>query len=217
MRTRTARLAAQAAAVGAALGLLSACGSSGGGKDKINTGQSGKPAASTTASPSSSAAAGAPTPSLPVSAKDVFEDQSTGDATKDAVLADNAKAVTAIDDAIFKQSLKAPALNYYLQGSALVGADKYVKGWIDSHEDWVGKVRFFNRKLTMMSDGTASVIYCSDESKANIKDAKTGKVDTSSGGGATYVLYNTRLTKNKQGVWQTTFMVSQRGARQCKP
>jgi hypothetical protein len=81
----------------------------------------------------------------------------------------------------------------------------------------VGTTRFFDRKATFATDGSAAVIYCSDETKAFLKDRKTGKVDNSPNDANSYVLYNTRLEKNAQGIWQTVSVVSDRGASQCQP
>jgi hypothetical protein len=61
------------------------------------------------------------------------------------------------------------------------------------------------------------VIYCSDESKAFLKHRKTGKIDNTPTTAQSYVLYNTDLTENAQGVWQTDNISSVRGAKQCQP
>jgi hypothetical protein len=201
--------------------MLSACGGSGSkGSDTIQSDTSDSPSAtSPSASPSATApsAAGRPTITFPADAKDVFEDQHTGDATKDAVLADNAQWVESLDDAIFRGTTGTQALGFYATGMGVDKSVTYVHGFLSKNYTWQGTVRFFDRKVTLLSSGTAAVIYCSDESKGFLKDRKTGKIDNTPTTADSYVLYNTQLKKNAQGVWQTDNMLSDRGAKQCQP
>ncbi|WUH93645.1 hypothetical protein OG900_28390 [Streptomyces sp. NBC_00433] len=219
---RAAPLAlATCVAVSAAL-LLSACG--GGSKDdgKIKNVGTATPA-TTAAAPTGSAspsATGVPRPaitSFPADAKDVFEGGSTGDATKDAILADNQQWVMALDDAIFQGTAATKALGFYTAGTANDTATRYVSGYLSKNYTWTGTVRFFDRKATILGTGHAAVIYCSDESKAFLKDRKSGKIDNTPTTSDSYVLYNTDLKRNAQGVWQTDGMLQNRGAKQCQP
>jgi hypothetical protein len=210
--------AAAALAATAAL-LLSACGGGGDsskGNDKIAGADTGSP---TSASPSASASStsGRPTISFPSYAKNVFEDQKTGDATKDAVLADSAMSVSSMDDAIFKGSTDTKALGFYNAGKALNAAITFVQGYIDKNDTWIGETRYFDRKVTLSGDSQAYVTYCSDESKSFLKNKKTKKVDNTPTSADSYVLYHTSLTKNARGVWQTTNIVSNRGDKACQP
>jgi hypothetical protein len=200
--------------------MLSACGGSGSkGSDKIQSDTHSPSTAPTSASPSATAtvAAGRPTITFPADAKDVFEDQHTGDATKDAILADNAKWVESLDDAIFRGNTGTKALGFYATGMGVDKSVTYVQGFLSKNYTWQGTVRFFDRKVTLLSPGTAAVIYCSDESKGFLKDRKTGKIDNTPTTADSYVLYNTQLKRNAQGVWQTDNMLFDRGARQCQP
>jgi hypothetical protein len=212
-------LAAACVTTSAAL-LLSACGGSSDSSDKIQQTSSGSPStsATATASPSTSAAAaGRPTITFPSDAHDVFEDQSTGNATKDAILADNAYWVEAMDDAVFQGTTKTKALPFYGVGLGYQKALPYIRGFLDKGKSWTGTVRFFDRKVTLLGSNDAAVIYCSDESKAFPKDRKSGKVDNTPTDADSYVLYNTDLKKNAAGVWQTDNVSSYRGSKQCQP
>ncbi|BBA97286.1 hypothetical protein RVR_2954 [Actinacidiphila reveromycinica] len=200
--------------------LLTACGGGSDSADKIQQSPSGSPSTSAAASASpstSSAAADRPTITFPSDAHDVFEDQSTGDAAKDAILADNAHWVEAMDDAVFQGTTKTKALPFYGVGLGYQKALPYIRGFLDKGKSWTGTVLFFDRKVTLLSSNDAAVIYCSDESKAFPKDRKTGEVEHTAGSSLDYVLYNTDLKKNAQGVWQTDNVTSYRGDKQCQP
>ncbi|MEU9555814.1 hypothetical protein [Streptomyces fumanus] len=217
MNRRPTLLAALSLTAAAAL-TLSACGSddSPSETDKIAGADTGdKPSASP--SPSRSTAAGRPEITLPPDAKNVFEDQETGDATKDAVLADAALSVNSIDEAIFEGSTGTEALKFYNTGKALSSSITYVQQYIDGNDTWVGETRYFDHKVTLRGDDKAYVTYCSDESKSYIKNKKTGKVDRDPATKDSYVLYHTALTRNGAGVWQTNDIASERGAEECQP
>ncbi|MEU1054903.1 hypothetical protein ABZ397_20445 [Streptomyces sp. NPDC005876] len=222
MTRRLIPLTAIALTAAAAL-TLSACGSdddSGNSGKKDNDKIAGADTGSDTsasASPSRSAAAGRPEIDLPSDAKNVFEDQKTGDATKDAVLADAALSVDSIDEAIFEGSTGTEALSFYNTGKALSSSITYVKQYIDGNDTWVGETRYFDHKVTLRGEDKAYVTYCSDESKSYIKSKKTGKVDRDPATKDSYVLYHTALTRNGAGVWQTNDIASERGAEECQP
>ena len=133
------------------------------------------------------------------------------------MLSDNEQRVNSIDDAIFRGKVETPALDFYSTGTALGSAADFVKGWVDDGDTWVGTTRYFNRKVSFRDDGAAVVIYSSDESAAFVKDGKTGKVDRSPATDDAYVLYNTRLVRSGQGVWQTVDVASKRAAPECRP
>ncbi|MFF4638592.1 hypothetical protein ACFY1G_22885 [Streptomyces olivaceus] len=217
-RRRPTLLTALALTTAAAL-TLSACGSdddSSGDNDKIaGTDTGDKPSA--TPSPSDSSGGKQPAITFPSDAENVFEDSKTGDAKKDAVLADSALSVNAVDEAIFKGSTDTKALGYYNTGKALSSSITYAQGYIDDDDTWIGETRYFDRKVTFSGESQAYVIYCSDESKSYIKNKKTGKVDKSAPTADSYVLYNTKLVKNAAGVWQTTDIASNRRDKACQP
>lgn len=216
---RRPRLLATAAAGATAALLLTACG--GGddeskGNDKIAGADTG---GSASASPRASASetAGRPKIVFPSDARNVFEDQKSGDAKQDAVLADNAERINSVDDAIFRGRVDTEALGFYSAQGALDSARSFIQGYLKHKHSWTGTTRYFDRKVTFRNDGSAVVIYCSDESKSFLKDRKTNKRDNTPTSADSYVLYNTKLVKNADGVWQTTNVISKRGADQCQP
>lgn len=222
MNRRPTLLAALALTATAAL-TLSACGSDDSpskDKDKDNDKIAGADTGGEkSASPSADApdSGGRPKITFPSDAKNVFEGDKTGDPVKDAVLADNALGVNAVDEAIFQGSTDTKALGFYNTEKALESSITYAQRYIDGNDTWTGVTRYFNRKATLDGADKAYVTYCSDESKSFIKSKKTGKVDKSAATSDSYVLYNTALKRNADGVWQTTNIVSERGADECQP
>ncbi|MGW5657743.1 hypothetical protein [Streptomyces humi] len=218
--TRRTRLLTTVAAGATAALLLAGCGGGDGGKSDSNSKIKGADTGSSaSASPTASAteAAGRPKITFPSYASNVFEEQKSGDATKDAVLADSALSVNSMDEAIFQGSTSTKALGFYNADKALGAAITYVQGYLDKGDTWIGKTRYFDRKVTLSGAKDAYVTYCSDESKSFLKNRKTGKVKNTPTTADSYVLYHTKLTKNAMGVWQTTDIVSNRGDKACQP
>ncbi|MEV7525046.1 hypothetical protein [Streptomyces sp. NPDC091371] len=212
-RTLPVAVAATATAL-----LLTACG---GGTEKADdkiAGADESSSSSTSPSPSASTpdTAGRPKVTLPADVKNEFEGWVTGDAVKDAVLTDVTHRVNATDAAIVSDEAESPAIPFYYQRDALVGAAKWVADYKKDGLSITGTTRFFNPKVEILSDKSAAVSYCSDESKAFNKDRKTGKVDNSPSNNP-YVLYSARLDKNDKGIWQTTKLDSKRGDKTCAP
>ncbi|OIK01218.1 hypothetical protein [Streptomyces monashensis] len=200
--------------------LLAACGGGGGdskGNGKIAGAETGN---DTPTSPSASASSpdGRPKFTLPSDLTLTFEESNTGDATKDAVLADSAERMRAVDAAITGTDSKGEALAYYNTGKALEAAVSWVAQFKQAHATVTGEVRYYDRKVTLETNKTsATLVFCADESKGFSKDMKTGKIAKTPVTKNSYVLYNTRLDKNADGVWQTSQIISSRGATQCQP
>ncbi|MFJ3336629.1 hypothetical protein [Streptomyces sp. NPDC086766] len=213
--TRRTRLLSTAVAGTTAALLLTGCGGSDSdskGNDKIAGADTGKSASPST---TASASAGRPKIQLPSDVTDTYENWKTGDGAKDAVLADTARRIDATNDAILRGDTSAPALSFYYRDKALTGAVAWVKAYVDADLSFTGTTRYYAPKVTLSGPTTASVAYCSDESKGFNKNRKTNKVDKTPSSESPYVLYNTRLEKNKQGVWQTSNLVSKRGEKTC--
>ncbi|MFJ9565609.1 hypothetical protein ACIRQQ_36920 [Streptomyces fuscichromogenes] len=208
--------AATALAATAAL-LLTACGGGDSGSkanDKIAGADSGSTKAS--ASPTGSAA-GRPEITLPGDLSDTFESWKTGDTTKDAVLGDVAQRIDVTNYAIAQGDPELPALSFYYSGGALADAKDWVESIAKDGYSITGVNRYYNAKIDVFDAASAGVVYCEDQSKAFAKVRKSGKVIKTAVNDDSYVVYTTRLEKNKQGVWQTTKLTSQRGSKSCTP
>ncbi|MEV7321789.1 hypothetical protein [Streptomyces sp. NPDC093970] len=208
----TAALAASAALI------LTACSSGEGGSkanDKIAGADGGGTKAS--ASPTASAAADRPEVTLPNDLSDTFESWKTGDMTKDAALGDVARRIDATNYAIAQGDPELPALGFYYSGGALADAKDWVESIAKDGYSITGANRYYNAKIDVFDSVSAGVTYCEDQSKAFAKVRKSGKVIKMAVNNDSYVVYTTRLDKNKQGVWQTTKLTSQRGSKSCTP
>ncbi|MEU9554951.1 hypothetical protein [Streptomyces fumanus] len=215
MKRRTLHAAAALAAASALL--LTACGGEddgSGGNDRIAGADTGDAAPSDTTSPSQ-AAADRPAMDLPTDVKETFENWKTGDAEKDAVLADAGRAQTAVTYSVTQGDPDSSALKFYQTGTALAGSQDWVKGIVDAGLTYSGSVSYFAPKISVFDKQSAGVSYCADESKAFNKNRKTNKVDKTPATDDSYVLYSTRLEKNSEGVWQTTKLQSERGNAKC--
>ncbi|MFK0155448.1 hypothetical protein ACIQVL_42755 [Streptomyces sp. NPDC090499] len=221
MTRRSRRLLTTATAGVTAALLLAGCGGGGGDKSdsngKIAGADTGAP---TSASPSASASAvesGRPKITLPSDVTLTFEGGQTGDAVKDAVLADGAERARAEDAAITGTDPKGEGLAYYNTGKALEATLSWVAQFKKANVTITGVVRYFDRKVTLRSKTSAILTFCGDESKGFSKNKKTGKINKTPVNKDSYVSYNTRLDRNSDGVWQTSQIISIRGAAQCQP
>ncbi|MFJ9901889.1 hypothetical protein ACIRVK_03100 [Streptomyces sp. NPDC101152] len=215
MKRRT--LPAAAALTAAAALLLTACGGGGSNSkanDKIAGADTGSPTAASPSGPASTVP-GRPQIKLPSDVRDKYEDWKTGDTTEDTVLADTARRIDATNDAILRGDAGAPGLPFYYRDKALTDAVAWVQAYVKANLSFTGTTRYYAPKVTLSGSSTASVAYCSDESRGFNKNRKTNKVDKTPSGESPYVLYNTRLQKSKQGVWQTSALISKRGDKSC--
>ncbi|MEV6196076.1 hypothetical protein AB0M19_27175 [Streptomyces sp. NPDC051920] len=208
------------ATVGASAALiLSACGG-GGDKPEANGKIAGGDTGSKkSAAPSASATqpTGRPRIELPSDVTLTFEGSKTGDDIKDAVLADSAENMRAVDAAITGTDPKGEAIGYYNTGKALEAALTWVDQFKDAGSTLTGEARYYDRTVTLKSKTYALLTFCADESKGYTKDKKTNKVNKTPVTKNSYVFYNTRLDKNSDGVWQTSQIVSVRGSDHCQP
>ncbi|MGA4840283.1 hypothetical protein [Streptomyces sp. G45] len=154
---------------------------------------------------------------LPADVKNVYESWKTGDRAKDAALADARRRIDATDAAIANGRSESKAIPFYYKGEALLGAAEWIAGFTKEGLSITGTTRYYAPEVTRHGKASFGIRYCADESKAYTKDRKTGKTDKTPVTDKSYVLYNTRLDKNKQGVWQTTMLSSERGNAKCTP
>ncbi|MFF1701926.1 hypothetical protein [Streptomyces sp. NPDC058252] len=216
---RRPRLLVTAAVGATAALLLTACGGSGNGGSKGNDKIAGADTGSeTSASPSASASAAAERPKieLPSDLSYTFDWPKTGDKDKDAVLADSEQFVKAVDMAIAEQDPLHKAYRFYSEGTAAAGSQEFIQEFVDYKDRITGAKRYYNAKVKINADGTAGFVYCEDQNKAYNKSLKTGKTEVTPNSKDNYVLYNSRLRVNKQGIWITEKLTSQRGSSACQ-
>lgn len=197
--------------------LLTACGSSednSKGSDKITGTDMGT---HTPARSASGGNVGRPKISLPSDLNLIFENTKTGNPVKDAVLADNAERMRAVDAAITGTDPQGHAIAFYNTGKALEAALSWVDEFKKAGATLTGKARYYDRNVTLTGKSSATLMFCADESKGFSKDKKTEEIDRSPVTKNSYVLYNTSLEKNSDGIWQTSQIISTRGAAKCQP
>jgi hypothetical protein len=214
---RPTLLAAVALTAVAALS-LSACGGdddSAKSNDKI-AGADTEGGASASPTASTSTASDRPKIELPSDLTYTFEWPKTGNEDKDAVLADSEQFIKAVDMAIAEQDPLSKAYRYYSDGEAAAGSKKFIQEFVDYKDRITGAKRYYNPNIKINGDGTAGFVYCEDQNKAYNKSLKTGKTNVTPASKDNYVLYNSRLRVNEQGVWITETLTSQRGNAACQ-
>ncbi len=123
----------------------------------------------------------------------------------------------AVDAAITGTDLEGKALAFYNTGKALKAAQDWVAQFEEAGATITGEARYDEREVTLKGEDSATLTFCADESKGFSKDRKTNEIHKTPVTKNSYVLYNTRLDKNADGVWQTSQIISARGAAQCQP
>ncbi|MEU9217443.1 hypothetical protein AB0D47_12985 [Streptomyces sp. NPDC048376] len=104
---------------------------------------------------------------LPSDSKLTFEGAETGDPVKDAVLADNAERMCAVDAAVAGTDP---------EGKAAEAAVSWVGQFERANATVTGQVRSFDREVEPRDKTSAVLTFRADESKGFSKDKKTGKV-----------------------------------------
>lgn len=201
--------------------LLAGCGG-GGSKadDKPTTAgatQEATPKVSGSSGATAVTAAERPEMKLPSDLSYTFEWPKTGDGKKDAVLGDTEQFIKAVDLAIADQDPLDKAYRFYSEGEAAAGSRKFIQEFVDYQDRITGAKRFFDAKAKINADGTAGLVYCEDQTKAYNKSLKTGKTDVTTPSKDDYVLYSSLLRTDRQGVWITEKLTSQRGSAECRP
>ncbi|MFJ2608867.1 hypothetical protein ACIO13_28390 [Streptomyces sp. NPDC087425] len=217
MKRRTLPAAAALAATAALL--LTACGSEDD-SSKTNDKIAGSDSASATPSVSPSSSADdttRPKVTLPSDVHNIYEGWTSNDPAEAAALADAKRRIEATNAAITDDNLNSKAIPFYYTGDALLDAANWIRGYTEDDYTITGTTRYYNPRLTKYSKSAVGLIYCSDEGKAFDKNRKTGKIDKTPVTKKSYVLYNTRLDKNKNGIWQTSKLIGSRGAEECTP
>lgn len=198
---------------------LSACGGDSDSKDKPNDKIAGADTGKEkSASPTASASTAADRPKieLPSDLTYTFEWKKTGDKEKDAVLSDSEQFIKAVDLAIAEQDALHKAYRFYSEGEAAAGSEQFIQEFVKYKDRITGVKRYYGSKVKVNDDGTAGFVYCEDQNKAYNKSLKTGKINVTAKSKDNYVLYNSRLRVNDQGVWITEKLTSQRGSAACQ-
>ncbi|MFF3765766.1 hypothetical protein ACFYYR_17000 [Streptomyces sp. NPDC001922] len=209
-------LTATALSAGAAL-LLTACGASKDepeNDDKIaGAQQNDKPSGEPT--PESTNSVRRPDIKIPKSFEMSFVGWTSSDARTQAVLQDGKERVRSLHAAIMEGNPEASYVPFYSRGSGLLTGQQWIKGFVKKNLTLTGSARFYNPQASVRKDGSAQLDYCADQSKGYSKDLKTKKVNKEPASSDDYVLYKTKLEKDRQGVWQTTAVMTMEGS--CKP
>lgn len=217
MARRTTATAAACTLAAAAL-VLTACGGSG--DKKIAATTSGTPAAApsagATTTPPPTSAPAAPTFDFPPDVKVVVDPDTTGDATKDAVLRDQGYGLQATLLAVAKLDTNIPVFSQYLSGEAAASWIKSVGAEKSRHHTLTGTVHYYNRKVTSVSGSTAGVTFCEDQRYGYDKDINTGKVLKTTPSRNSFIFHTAQMSRTADGTWQMTNYKSQRGAAQCQ-
>ncbi|MFJ5836219.1 hypothetical protein ACIQGO_05465 [Streptomyces shenzhenensis] len=216
--TRRPRLLTTAAAGVTAVLLLAGCGGNDDTKqnDKI-TGADTAPTKSSSPTPTEPTSPDRPKIELPSDVTYTFDWPKTGDADKDAVLADSEQSIKAVDLAIVNQDALDKPYLYYYEGEAAVGTQEFIQNYVDHKASITGSYRFYAPEVAVAKDGTASLSYCEDQGKAYVKYLDTNKVKKTEVTSKSYVIYHTSLKKNSKGVWVIQKINSQSGSAKCQP
>ncbi|WP_416478053.1 hypothetical protein [Streptomyces sp. LKA04] len=188
----------------AAAVLLTACGGTGDGSSPEDERAAESPAAPPRIE--------RPVIKLPSSFQLTFEAWNDADPQRQAVLNDAKEELRAGYAAIIANDPDSKAVAFYDTGSGRVQSKKWIKSYTDKNRRVVGELPVFDPKVTLLDDGiTASLAYCTDESKARTEHRLTGKVEGNSPDMDPEVSYVVTLRKSSAGVWQNSSVRSQRG------
>ena len=169
-------------------------------------------------SPSASASAekNAPDFAFPSGLAVTVERDSTGDATKDAILRDMAYSAQANIEAFAQGKGQSTNLNRYFGGSALTYWVQQVADFKKDGLTLTGEYRYYDFKVTDVADSkTAAVSYCEDQSKAYSQEIKSKKVLRTKASDKSYVLYTLQAGKDAAGDWQVTQQSWKKGDASC--
>lgn len=213
MARRTLTTTAVAFTASAAL-LLTACGGSDdSSSDDIKGADTGSSSPSASASASAASDVKRPEITLPSSFKLTFESWTSSEAAEQAVLNDAKEELRAGYSAIIaNQPDGGDALAFYDTTNGLAQSKDWIRSYTDKNVTVIGELPAFDPKVTVVSGGeTASLSYCTDESKAYTKNRETGKEVGNPAGTDPAVAYSVTLRKSAQGVWQNDSVTAKRG------
>ncbi|CAM5394097.1 hypothetical protein STENM327S_06941 [Streptomyces tendae] len=112
---------------------------------------------------------------LPSDLKLTFEGAETGDPVKDAVLADNAERMRAVDAAIAGTDPEGKALGFYNTGKALEAAVSWVGQFEKANATVTGQVRYFDRKVELRDKTSAVLTLCAERARASARTRRPAR------------------------------------------
>ncbi|MDO0926312.1 hypothetical protein QQY24_13090 [Streptomyces sp. TG1A-8] len=195
--------------------LLTACGGGGGRTDDIEGADTAPDASPSVSASGSAAPSGASRPdiTLPSSFRLTFENWTSSDPVKQAVLNDAREELRAGYAAIIANKPDGgEELAFYDTETGLAQSQKWIRSYTDKNVTVIGKLPAFAAKVVLANNGrAASLSYCTDESEAYTRNRKTNKVEGNPAGTDPYVLYVVSLAKGAQGVWRNSSVQAKRG------
>lgn len=210
---------ASALALAAAVTLLTSCGSSDDGPDRITGAKDSAGDAKESPAASSSPAADddpdAPRFAFPEDVTVEVESEPTGDAAEDAILRDHGYAVQSIRLGYAKQDPRLDVLERYLAGDALAGWRAGIDEFVADGKTVTGTVRYYDRDVTSHKGDVASVVYCEDQTNSYAKIADTGRVLRTEPSPDDFIRHVSTMRKTADGLWQMVHESDEQGAAQC--
>ncbi|WP_419994098.1 hypothetical protein [Streptomyces boninensis] len=206
------RMRRGAPAVMAASLLLTACGSSGNeGSGRIEGARQGSDVPTRSAEPSPEG----PHFAFPSDVRVEVDAASTGQKAPASLLRDHASAVQAVNLAAAKLDSDLPELKKYLGGDALAGWAGSIQQLKKKGQTITGVVRYYDRDVKLNKRaGTASIMYCEDQTNSYAKVLSTKKVRKTKPSIADFISHVATMKKSSDGTWQMvvdrTFLKSAR-------
>ncbi|MFD4304115.1 hypothetical protein ACFU9O_13760 [Streptomyces albidoflavus] len=152
--------------------------------------------------------------------KMTFEEVKGTDADGAAASADAENFMKSIQHAIFEGDPESAVYKFYID--PMSEAHEYAKFQVTQYVEhgWVltGELRQSNVKVSEpKTEGVRVVSFCSDESKAAGKEAKTGKKVPDKDFGSPYISFEVLMkqAKSQKGLWRASKVKTERGGSQC--
>lgn len=158
-----------------------------------------------------------PDVTLPDHMKNVFEPSDDEDPRVLAIITDAQFRISGIDAAIDQADPEHASLEFYAGGNALVDLIGYVGGFAENEVTWSGTARYYDWQVEPgETEDQATLQYCMDQTQAYDMDPETGDVQQREPqADVDFVLYQQRVERDEQGVWQAVTVSPEGGASRC--
>ncbi|MEU3190636.1 hypothetical protein ABZ686_08305 [Streptomyces sp. NPDC006992] len=208
------------AALGFACALfVTGCGGDGGregGDEKIAGADRGEKEAESSPAEESPAAQ-APTFDLPDDLKLDFKGVRSEDAGKDEVLQATEYAAKARVEAYTKADPATKNMIRYWKHPALQYWGKDITRFAKDNKTFTGSLRYYDFKVTDLTQKAAWVRYCESQRNAFAKDKKSGKTLKTTPSKDDFVAWKAGLVKIDGKQWQVSQTQATKGATECQP